>query len=1063
MPDHPAAGTSFSALLTRTRRLLTGLAVVAVLTAGLPDAGVASATAATPPPAAAPTPTGATGATGASPTGASPAADGYPAVGAGTHFLNDASYLSGFNDQAWYTSNIPFVDLPDSTLQSVYYYRWRVWKEHLRYTDPQDGWISTEFLDCCGYAAPYQAIDAAAGHQITEGRWVRDQSYVDDDIRFWLTGPGAGPKPATDADNADTTDWAHEYSFWPASAAYGQAQATGDFSQLKALLPALVRQYRGWDKQFDAQLGLYWSVPVWDAMEFSASSYASSDPYHGGAGYRPTLNSYQYGDATAISEIAKMTGDKALADEFAHKATSLKTSLQKWLWDPTRGFYYTMPRNDNPTHKLSDTREEIGYLPWMFGAATASDATAWSQLLDPQGFASAFGPTTAEQRSPWYMYQAGGCCRWDGPSWPFATSQTLTALANLLDDGPAQRTITGSDYANALETYARTQMRNGQPYVAEAHSPDTDQWIYDGADHSEDYNHSTFDDLVLSGLLGLRPQSGNDLRVQPLVPSGWDHFAAENVPYHGHNITLLWDRDGTHYGQGKGMKVYVDGVLRSTSPTLRDLTVHVGKALTAAPAALVDDAANPLRQGYPQPITSYTFPGDNPWNALDGKVWYNEVPEDTRWTNYASPDPSDYYGVDFGAPTAVGDIRWYGYDDGGGVRPAAGYRVQYWDGTGWADVPQQTRNSAAPVGNGLNRITFPTVTTTRVRLLFTDPPGAFVGVSEFESWAPSSPDAQVTVGPANANGLVVVSQGSRVDVTVHNTTGDTLRSPAVSLGLPPGWTAKAAPHSSTPTTIRPHGSIVQHYLVDPAAGAAPGSAAALTATATFRDHGSAQASHTLRNARVAFPAGQQDPVGAWTLDDGSGAAAHDSAGGHDLALTGGPGWVPGHDGTGTALQFDGSSQYGQATGPVLDTAGNFTVSAWVRLDRTGSFATAVSQDGTQTSGFFLQYSAADNRLAFSTGEGRALSDQPPVTGRWYHLVGVHDADAGSYTLYVDGKAQSTVWQQPTGDAATGPFAVGRGFSGGHDSDFWPGAVDQVQVWNRALTAADVAALPPSGS
>ncbi|GAA5024381.1 hypothetical protein GCM10025734_82830 [Kitasatospora paranensis] len=122
----------------------------------------------------------------------------------------------------------------------------------------------------------------------------------------------------------------------------------------------------------------------------------------------------------------------------------------------------------------------------------------------------------------------------------------------------------------------------------------------------------------------------------------------------------------------------------------------------------------------------------------------------------------------------------------------------------------------------------------------------------------------------------------------------------------------------------------------------------------------------------------------------------------------------------------------------------------------------MSQDGTTTSGFFLQYSAADNRLAFSTGEGRALSDQAPAAGQWYQVVGVHDADAGTYTLYVDGKAQATVWHQPTGDPAPGPFALGRAYSGGRNSDFWPGSVDQVHVWNRALPATDVATLYSSG-
>lgn len=971
-----------------------------------------------------------------------------PAPSGGTHFLDHSASLAGYADPAWYEANIPFVDLPDATMQSVYYYRWRVWKEHLRYTDPADGWISTEFLDCCGYAAPYQAINAAAGHQLTEGRWLRDPGYTQDYLRFWLTGPGAGPKPATDDVNADTTDWAHEYSVWLATSAYGQAQVSGDFAPLRTLLPDLVRQYRGWDKQFNAELGLYWSVPVWDAMEFSASSYESPEPYHGGAGYRPTLNSYQYGDAVAISRIADSVGDHRLAAEYAQRAAGLKASLRKWLWDPARGFYYAMPRDDNPAHRLSGSREQIGFLPWMFGAAQPADSSAWSQLLDPAGFASAYGPTTAERRSPFFMKDAGGCCRWDGPSWPFATSQTLTGMANLLDDYPAQAAVSKEDYAAALATYARTQTKNGKPYVAEAHDPDRDAWIYDGRDHSEDYNHSTYTDLVLSGLLGLRPQAGTTLDVRPLTPSTWDHFAAENVPYHGHNVTVLWDRDGKHYGQGAGMRLYVDGRLVQRSATLRNTTIDVGATLLPRSDDLVNDAANPLRTGYPRPITSYTWTYDNAWNALDGKVWYDEVPQNTRWTNYSSPNANDFYGVDFGAPTPVSDIRWHGYDDGGGVKPAAAYSLQYWTGSAWQEVPGQVRAPVTPVGNGVNRVTFPTLTTSKVRLVFTNPPGAFVGVTEFESWTPSSPDARIAVGPAG--GVLTVKGSTPVTVTVRNTTRSPLIAPRVAVAVPAGWSATAAGQSTA--AIPPGGSRTWTYTLTAPADAEPGSAATLTATASYRGPDGPESTHQRRNVQVAHAAGQHDPVGTWPLDEGGGTIAHDTAGSHDATLTGT--WVPGV--TGTALQLDGAGQSAQTSGPVLDTTGNYSVSAWVRLDRTGSWATAVSQDGDPSSGFYLQYSAADNRLAFSTSSGRALSDVAPQTGRWYHLVGVHDADAGTYVLYVDGVAQAKTWSQPVGDAAPGPLAIGRAVSGGGHSDFWPGSVDDVVVWNRVLSAGEIA-------
>jgi len=774
----------------------------------------------------------------------------YPAVGAGTHLIDNAAKLAGFNDADWYRANIPFLDLPDQQIEQVYYYRWRTFKEHLRYTNPQDGWISTEFLDCCGYAAPYQAINAATGHQVTEGQWVRDQAYGDDYVKFWLTGPGAGAKPAEDGVNADTTDWAHEYSMWLASAAYERAGVTGDTSQVVALLPQLKKQFDGWDKQYNAALGLYWSVPVWDAMEFSASSYASSDPYHGGAGYRPTLNSYQYGDALAISRIAALAGDSRTAKQYAAKATSIKNAMQKYLWDPQRKFYYAVARDNNPNLTKLDTREEIGFIPWAFDAALPQDAAAWGQLFDPQGFAAPFGPTTAERRSPVFMKDAGNCCRWNGPSWPFATSQTLTGMANLLNDQPAQKVVTANDYAAQLHTYAATQYKDGKPYVAEAHSADTDQWIYDGNNHSEDYNHSTYVDPVISGLMGIRPSTGDELTINPLTPANWTHFALENVPYHGHNITIEYDRDGTYYHVGTGYKIFVDGVRVAAQKAVGSRTIRLRKAATSSPAPhLVNDVANPLRTGYPQPIASYTWRNDSPWSAVDGKVWFTEVPENTRWTNYASPNKQDWYGVDFGVPTKVSDLRFYGYDDGGGVRPAAGYTVQYWTGTDWANVPSQFHTPQVPVGNGLNRITFPSVLTSKVRLLFDNPAGAFVGVTELESWSSSSTAASVRI---NDGAVVSVLPGRTIIVnTTVTATGKPLHEVNVQLTAPAGWTVTPV-GKATAASVNAQRALTTSWSVTAPLDAIGQDSAPLRATASYSQAGARLTTHTQIAAQIGF-------------------------------------------------------------------------------------------------------------------------------------------------------------------------------------------------------------------
>ncbi len=659
-----------------------------------------------------------------------------------TSFLSSSALLGPVDDPDWFVRNIPFLEVPEAQIQNVYYYRWQTYKEHLVYTGSIYGWLSTEFLTPVSYGAPYGGVVAAAGHQITEGRWLHDQTYIRDDIDYWLNGPGQFPKPMTDAVNADTSDWAHEYSFWAASAVWQTFLATGDRDFTTAELPSLVRQYRGWDNHFNSALGLYWQIPVWDATEYTPASYESSDPYHGGAGYRPTINSYQYGDAWAISSIASLAGDFRTAADYAKFAAGLRRATQAGLWDRNRLFFYHMNRDNNPTDALLDTREEEGFVPWMFDLPLASDAKAMAQLLAPQGFAAPYGPTTAErQNDRWFNYQAQGCCHWDGPSWPYETSQTLTGVANLLQDYPSQQVVTASDYLNLLHGYAATQYKNGAPYVAEAHDADTGEWIYDTPNHSEDYNHSTFNDNVISGLIGLRGRPDDILSVNPLAPARWDYFALENAPYHGHNVTVLWDRTGSRYSQGAGLRVYVDGRLSASRRTLGALAVFVGPPIRQDRVCRIADiAVNSQSVSYgPQPVATYQGyqPGilDNVWHAIDGVVFRTGIPENTRWTTYSSPNATDSFGVNFQRDVTVQGVNLVFYDDGGGVRVPASYDLQYWTGSAWASIPSQTRTNSRAVANAPNEIDFPALTTSQIRVVAPNAGGgAGWGLSEFQAF-----------------------------------------------------------------------------------------------------------------------------------------------------------------------------------------------------------------------------------------------------------------------------------------------------------------------------------------
>ncbi|MFD4770563.1 LamG-like jellyroll fold domain-containing protein [Streptomyces niveus] len=216
----------------------------------------------------------------------------------------------------------------------------------------------------------------------------------------------------------------------------------------------------------------------------------------------------------------------------------------------------------------------------------------------------------------------------------------------------------------------------------------------------------------------------------------------------------------------------------------------------------------------------------------------------------------------------------------------------------------------------------------------------------------------------------------------------------------------------------------------------------------------------LKVIKAGAEAGERDELtggGHWALDEGKGTTAKDSGpNGKALGLVGGSTWTTGV--SGSALAFDGKGQYAQTEGPVVDTTKSYSVSAWVTLDALpGNYATAVSQDGRRTENpFYLQY--GQGAFAFSTpGGNRARLVTQPDTDRWYHLVGVRDSASDKITLYVDGVPAATVAAGPV-DVSTGPLSLGRAKYDGAKGDFWNGSIDQVHVYDKALTDGQVKSL-----
>ncbi|HNV00567.1 MAG: hypothetical protein KA191_02695 [Verrucomicrobia bacterium] len=202
---------------------------------------------------------------------------------------------------------------------------------------------------------------------------------------------------------------------------------------------------------------------------------------------------------------------------------------------------------------------------------------------------------------------------------------TLTALANLLNRD-SQDIIGKADYWKTFQCYLRSHrfrqlppqpaepgptralsdidaakpsalndgevrldcIETRQPWIDENLNPNTGDWIartllkqrrQPPDERGKDYNHSTFCDLVITGLVGLRPRPDDIIEVNPLVSDGtWDYFCLDGVRYHGRMLTILYDRTGTRYDRGVGLQVLVDGQSVARSDSLKRITAPAAHA-----------------------------------------------------------------------------------------------------------------------------------------------------------------------------------------------------------------------------------------------------------------------------------------------------------------------------------------------------------------------------------------------------------------------------------------------------------------------------------------------------
>ncbi len=661
-------------------------------------------------------------------------------------------------DWDWYSANIPFFECPDKEIETTYYYRWELVTKHLTYGSPNSGYSFTEFIDRPFWSGAYGAISCPAGHQLYEVRWLRDPKFARDYSKYWFRTPGAQPR---------------RYSTWLANAVWAVHRVHPEDAFVIDLLPDMIKNYEGWEKEhFDAKVGLFWQTGHDDGMEININSRQTEDTVRGAPGFRPTLNSYMYADARAIANVSGVAGDKKLSQKYAAKALHIQENLQKVCWDPRRNFFMHVYQKDEEkegakikamsrtyeTGKYAGNehgREEIGFVPWQFLPDLQPEhGVAWKSLMDPKFFYARYGPTTVERDDPLFSL-SNWCCWWSGQSWPYATTQTLKGMANFLQTYD-QSILKSDDYMKLLSIYARTHRKKGVPYIAEACNPDTGSWEgHDSYNHSEHYFHSGFVDLIITGLVGLRPRADGRVEVSPLAPAEWDYFALDDLMYHGSRLSILWDKTGERYGKGKGFKLIADGAVIASSEKLGklsgELPARVERRLEQV-GREVNYAVNNDGWYFPRISASFAGPATDLTKVNDGNYWYHLSPPN-RCTFEGSANAADWIAIDFGVPRKINEVKIYFLEDEQKISPPEGFDVERWDGDSWVKLDGQKRTPQRPTGRRANVVSFAPTEVQKMRAVFTHREGARTGVTEIEAWGRM--DGVVDVAPPPPGNLAL--------------------------------------------------------------------------------------------------------------------------------------------------------------------------------------------------------------------------------------------------------------------------------------------------------------------
>ena len=695
----------------------------------------------------------------------------------------------------YWAENLPYIDVPKKAVQKAIDYRW--WLERFNSLDANIPGYDYQYpVTIEGVLGYNNAIILTQPMHLQDTKWLRSPYLA----YGQLLSAGNSSQSSAFLDNpGNRNNWNNHYGQYLAEAGYEAFNVIGGGAELAENLA----YYFGHDAT--GQLEHYGNhIEGRDLIAYRNNYMTGNDAdtismHAPGTGTWKAHgeNAYVWAAAAAAAKLYEQLGNTEQAKYYRDLADKIKADVLELMWcEECQKFETYAVRPTGTQHNANQ--------PNLVKYTESNNYNYFAVGLVPDDAAS-----VTKYKEALKAFSNGK----EFPIFPFYTANQVhnQEVSGSNNFSNINFTVQLRLYESALRTYDKEQTYitddmlammaewmawNVYPDAGDIRYPNNNEFHnIDGRTYENYYRSWIYHNILgnytylfIEDMAGIQPRSDEKIELSP-IDFSYDHFMVNNVRYHGHDLTVVWDKpdDGkTWYNEcPEGYSLYIDGTLAFTLKDLAHVvydsatkeisfpdgaveivTNNGGAAIpTAMNTAITEEKVlNMLEKSGVHGMTNLaegaevtaTFTPDKAraasWaekHRADGSdstsKAVNETAPDPQavvdgttvdmpfWGNYGSVNERDSLTLKLSSKQTVDMATLYFYNDRqtNGYSEPSKFAVEYWDGEAWQAVRQQTRTPSAPRAN-YNAVYFAPVETDQFRFTFTNKDKGFTAVTEIQ-------------------------------------------------------------------------------------------------------------------------------------------------------------------------------------------------------------------------------------------------------------------------------------------------------------------------------------------